>query len=135
MTLQNEKRFDAKANGGIESAIIKESRLIWNPISIESRQIKPFLIQTSELELEQGLFFQLGDFTEEEGELYSLKSIPARAYIEDDSVHFQIAYERDLKKYSMEVSVYGLLEMLGDIGGLSEVLWMVGALIISFFQF
>ena len=64
-----------------------------------------------------------------------MKSIPTRSYIDNDNVHVQIAYERDLNKYRMEKTVYGVLEMLGDVGGLSELLWMFGAFIISLFQF
>ena len=77
--------------------------------------------------------FQLGELSEEEGQTFNLKSLPARSYSKKDNVHIEIAYERDLNLYRMEKTAYSLLEMLGDIGGLIDILWIIGGFIVGFF--
>ena len=132
MTLQNQRRFKAKSVS-MDQSIVKESRLIWTPVSTSARQTIPFAIQVTHIELEDNLLFQLGDITEEDGEAFKLKSLPARSYSKKDNVHIEIAYERDLNMYKMEKTAYSLLEMLGDIGGLIDILWIIGAFIVGFF--
>ena len=61
--------------------------------------------------------------------------MPIRPYEMNDYVHIRISYERDLNKTVIERTVYGLLDMLGDVGGLTEALFSIGLVLISFFQY
>ena len=61
--------------------------------------------------------------------------MPIRPYEMNDNVHIRISYERDLNKTVIERTVYGILDMLGDVGGLTEALFSIGLVFISFFQY
>ena len=61
--------------------------------------------------------------------------MPIRPYEMNDKVHIRISYERDLNKTVIERTVYGILDMLGDVGGLTEALFSIGLVLISFFQY
>ena len=44
-----------------------------------------------------------------------------------------IAYERDTNKINIERTVYGFLDMLGDVGGVAEAFLAIGTLTIGIF--
>ena len=61
--------------------------------------------------------------------------MPIRPYEKDDRVHIRVSYERDLDKVNIERTAYGILDMLGDVGGVTEAFFAIGTFIISIVQY
>ena len=85
------------------------------------RQIHPFAIKITELELQDKLL-EIGPLTEINGETFSIEELPTRPYEKNDNVHVRISFERNLNKIKLERTAYGILDMLGHVGGLFEAL-------------
>ena len=60
------------------------------------------------------------------GETFDIKELPTRPYEKNDSVHTRVSFERNLNKLVLERTAYGILDMLGDVGGLLEILKALG---------
>ena len=113
--------------------ITKESKLLWTPISTQVKQIHPFSIKVTEIELQDRLF-DIGPLTAQEGDIFDIKELPTRSYeVHDPSrdVQIRISFERDLSLTSLERTAYGILDMLGDIGGLFDALLVIGAALVG----
>ena len=78
---------------------------------------------------------QLGQFTETEGQIFSIVPNTVRPYEYFDNVHFAIAYEFDLNLYRLDREAYNKLDWLGDIGGLKEALSIVFAFLFGIFNY
>ena len=73
---------------------------------------------------------QVGHFTEEEEMIFTITPVKTRPYEYRDSVHLSISYERRLDLFRVERDVYNMLDWLGDVGGLRDALFMIGAFIL-----
>ena len=69
----------------------------------------------------------MGPITELGAEMFHIAELPTRPYEKFDSVHIRISFERDLNKKNIERRAYGILDMLGDVGGLNDALTVIGA--------
>ena len=106
---------------------------MWIPISSAIRQIHPFSVHVTEIELQDKLF-DFGPFSEVVGEIFDIKELPTRPYEKNDHVHIRISFERDLNKMHMERTAYGILDMLGDVGGLNDALKVLGCWALGLIQ-
>ena len=64
-----------------------------------------------------------------------MNELPIRPYERDDSVHIVISFERDINMKNVERTVYGFLDMLGDIGGVAQALIAIGTLTLAILQY
>ena len=94
------------------------------------RQIHPFSVKITELELQDKLY-EMGPFTEVGGETFTIEELPTRPYEKNDNVHVRISFERDLNLAKLERTSYGILDMLGDVGGLNEALQVLCGFLVS----
>ena len=67
--------------------------------------------------------------TEDSITIFSTKQDGERAYEYKDLTQISISYELDLNKYMIAREVYTVLDWLGDVGGLTEMLSRIGGLI------
>ena len=74
----------------------------------------------------------MGPITELGTEIFHIAELPTRPYEKFDDVHMRISFERDLNKINIERTAYGILDMLGDIGGLNDALTVIGAAFAAF---
>ena len=79
--------------------------------------------------------FDIGPFTEISGESFRVNELPTRPYEKNDSVHIRISFERDLDKIIIERTAYGILDMLGDVGGLNDALKAIAGFFIAILQY
>ena len=84
----------------------------------------------TEIELQDGLF-DIGPFTEIAGDSFKINELPTRPYEKNDTVHIRISFERELNKMQMERTAYGILDMLGDVGGLNDCLKALGSFVVG----
>ena len=61
--------------------------------------------------------------------------MPIRPYEKVDDVHIRISFERDLDLINIERTAYGVLDMLGDVGGLNDALVTLFGLLVWFIQY
>ena len=67
--------------------------------------------------------------------MFRLNQIGTRPYEYPNNVHTAIAYELDLNLATLDRQVYSVLDLMGDIGGLSEALVFLGSIIIGIIHF
>ena len=116
--------------------MVRESRLIWNPISSQVRQTIPYSLQVYDLEFQDNIWVDLGHATHIDEQAFHLVELPIRpAEKPDDNVHFRISYERDLNLRVVERTTYGILDMLGDVGGVSGMFFSIGLFLVNILQF
>ena len=77
----------------------------------------------------------MGPLTEVNGETFRIEELPARTYEKNDNVHVRISFERNLNQTKLERTAYGILDMLGDVGGLYEALQVLCGLLVSILQY
>ena len=53
-----------------------------------------------------------------------------RPYEYEDLVHLAVSYEFNLNLYGVERDVYNVLDWLGDVGGLRDALFLIGAFVL-----
>ena len=73
--------------------------------------------------------------TEDETTIFSLKRSIGRPYEFKDRTQFQITYEFDLTLYRIDRDVYSLLDLIGDLGGLAEGIFIILTIILGFVTF
>ena len=54
-----------------------------------------------------------------------------RPYQYDDNVHLSFSYEMDLNSYTIQRQVYTSFDFLSDVGGLRDILLLLGGLIFA----
>ena len=59
----------------------------------------------------------MANATAEENEVFVVSSHTFRNYDFDDAIHFLIRYEMDLGISRTERAIYGVLDLIGDVGG------------------
>ena len=81
LTVYNEIIFDAKKIG--EEAVVRKSRLMWNPINTQFQSSLVQKLQLASIDL-QDMMVDLDSLTEIEDEsLFSLERFPDRSYEKD----------------------------------------------------
>ena len=131
--LENTSRFD---NGNyLEDAnfesgkIVKESRVKWVGINSQLRQEMANDIRITSVELQDWKVINLNDLTVKNETIFAPVYKSMRPYEFPDTVHVSISYEMDLTKHFISREVYTWLDWLGDIGGLSGMLYPLGSVI------
>ena len=92
-------------------------------------------VRITDLQLQDTKYVQLGQYTETEGNIFSVTSNTVRPYEYFDNVHVAIAYEFDLNLYRLDREAYNKLDWLGDIGGLKEALTIMFAFLFGIFNY
>lgn len=87
-------------------------------VSSQMRQLIPFELQKTSLELQDYNFVNLEDFTEIEFDhLFKLNKKEMMPYEQNTNIWVEITFERDLAVWIYERSVYTAFDMLSDVGG------------------
>ena len=73
--------------------------------------------------------------TEEVGRIFKSEYVGNRPYEFQDNVHLQITFEFDLTLYRIDRNVYSTLDWIGDVGGLSEGLYIILNILLGLFQY
>ena len=129
----NRMRFSTRDYDS-KSKVVKESFLNWVPINSQLREEVVYKIYLTDLYLQDN-HFQFSDFTEDELRIFSLKYDVKRPYEFFDSVHLQVTIEFDLTLHRVDRNVYGVLDWVGDVGGLYEGVYLILYIILVFTQF
>ena len=76
---------------------------------------------------------QFGNITEDISQIFSITQNSARPYEYYNQVHLSISYEFNLDLYGVNRDVYNILNWLGDVGGLRDALFLIGAFILCIY--
>lgn len=114
---------------------MEESRTNWIPITSELREEVVFKVSVTTLELQDSIW-QWGVWTNVEiPNVFKMSEIGKRPYEFPDNVHVSVAIELQSDLTVLNRQVYSVLDWLGDIGGLSEALFFIGATVLMLFTF
>ena len=69
--------------------------------------------------------------TEDETTIFSFRKTIGRPYEFKDLTQMQVTFEFDLTLYRIDRDVYSMLDLIGDLGGLAEGLFIILAIILS----
>ena len=89
---------------------------------------------TTEIQLQDTQFMQVGPLTEIEGSIFGIRLLEKRPYEFKNDAHMIVSYEFDLNKMRIDRDVYNLLSWLGDIGGLEVALILILGYVNSLFN-
>ena len=78
---------------------------------------------------------QLGQLTEEESSIFGISWYSIRPYEYSDDVHTILTYEFDLDMSVINRDTYTSLNLLGDIGGLAEGVYIIFGFIVVLFNY
>ena len=108
---------------------MNESTLLWNTIAtnLAMRTETVIKIRTSDLELQDSRGIHLDEATEDTFTMFTTVTDATRPYNQKDAAHVSFMIERDMDKYRIERTVYTSLDWLGDVGGLMEILFVIGS--------
>ena len=96
------------------------------------RQIIPFKISKTELELQDVNMIMLDDWTKTEmSDLFKLVPQTSYSYEKPDNTWLSITVEMNLDLMTYERTIYTMFDLLSDIGGLSSILISIFAVIAS----
>ena len=119
--LYNEIRFDTEKF--FYESRVYESRIIYIPISSQIKQVIPFKIQRTHLELQDYQHVMLGEITEiEMDNLFRLEKKQPMPYEFNDGVWISVTIEMSLDLFKYDRQMYTIFDMLSDIGGLSGIM-------------
>ena len=126
MRFQNDN-YD-KDKGIQEGRIVDESTMVWNPIStnLAMRSETVIKIRISDLVLQDSRGIHLDEATEDTITMFTTVNDAIRPYNQKDAAHVSFMIERDMDKYKIERTVYTSLDWLGDVGGLMDILFVIG---------
>lgn len=94
------------------------------PISSQTREIVPFNVQTTNLQLQDYKEIMLGPVTMIDlQDLFRLEQKEKMPYEHSDNVWVSVTIEMSLHVLNYDRYVYTLFDMLSDIGGLSGILF------------
>ena len=119
--LYNQIRFDPE--NFHELTKIEESRISYVPISSQVRNIHPFAVRQTTLELQDHDLIQLDDWTGNSHEdVFRLYSLPLLPYEQpNDGIWASVTIEMDLDLDAYDRSRYTFFDLLSDVGGLSGI--------------
>ena len=101
----NEIRFEL--NGFGQRVSHKISKLLYLPINSQVREIVPYNVQLTELELQDNIGMMLGDLTKQEkDDIFEVKRLTTLPYEWTDNVWLSITVEMDFDVIKYEREVY-----------------------------
>ena len=118
-----------EVNHGLK--VHKYSKLTWNVVSPQIRTDSYFYVSLTRLELNDN-YFDVGLNTETH-QLFDIREGVFRTWDYPDDVHVVLTYEleRDLSKIRRQV--YGILDYVGDIGGLAGAVFSIFSTLVLLF--
>ena len=126
--LHNQIRFDSQKFG--HDSIIKESAMMFIPVSTQSQLQRKLEVQRTELKL-QDLVVDLDEITElTNSQVFSLKDVGTIPYEYDNTV-FSVLIGGSNDQLVIERSNYSVFDLLGDIGGLESIIFSFVTLMLS----
>lgn len=106
------------------------SKLEWIPISSTIKSTHVLKVQQTHLQMHDNPWHSFLTGSDEEI-IYNTSVFGTRPYEQTEHVHVRISIERDLNEIQIEREVYGLLHLLGDVGGLGEAVFILFSLAVS----
>lgn len=118
LTLENQVTFNKDI---IEyPKLSKSSRLVWNVLSPQNRIEMYNYVSLTKLDLRDEISAIVS--TPEEFNMFTSRPGPIRMYDYFDNTQLAITYELDRDLFVIRRKVYGLLDFMGDLGGLAGAL-------------
>ena len=110
--------------------------LAYIPISSQIRQIVPFKVEKTRLELQDYDTAMLDDLTRINiNNIFRLKKQDVLPYEKEDNTWLSVTIERNLDIMHYERSVYTMLELISDVGGFNGALILLLALLSQIWNF
>ena len=109
------------------------SKVTWYPITSKTRGEFVNKIQMTNLELYDSI--TLGELYPQEEDIFRIVSHDSRPWEFDDAVHVQVTFEVSLDRIKIQRFVFSLLDCLGDVGGLLEILGVCFTLIYMLYHY
>lgn len=132
--LYNQVRFNSEEIW--ENAKVEESRILYIPVSSQTRQLIPFKLSVSNLYLQDSSSIELGDVTlHEEAGLFAINPLSIMPYEKKDNVWVSVTIERDLHLTELQRTTYNFFDFVSDIGGLSGFLFPFFAIVVNIWSF
>ena len=132
--LYNQIVFDQE--GYFTDSLQEEARIVYIPISSQTRTLTQFKLSQTHLELQDYDQIMLGDWTLDAFTgLFSLMKKDSLPYEKDDRVQISVTVEMDLSLQSYERKLYTLFDLLSDVGGLSGILVTIFGLLIALWNY
>ena len=103
----------------------------WFALDGTVRKDMPKIITRSSMELNDYIM-NVGDLLEDSDEGFYMETMGMRTLPYENLIHNSITFEMSLARMSYSRSVYGILDFLGDIGGLESALSPICAFIVGF---
>ena len=130
LILENQELFNKDLV--LDDKIIKSSRLVWHVLSPQLRTDIYNTVELTELNLND----MYDTFSENEDlMMFKVTSGALRLYDFDDNVQLAITYELSQDLTIIRRTVYNLLDLLGDIGGLAGALRAIFTIAVIIFQY
>ena len=114
ITIENSWVF--RSNKFNERRMTAESNFHWFPLSSIMKVETSRMMTVGEIAFQDNLL-QIGQMTQEDVSYFRLEKNVDRPFEMTEGLHFMIRYEMSMHKQVIERVVYGLLDLLGDIGG------------------
>lgn len=117
----------------MDKKITKSSRLVWNVLSPQSRLDIYNYVQLTELDLSD----EISTVTSSSDKLtmFAVVPGPVRSYDFFDNTQLAITYELSRDLQVIRRKVYGVLDFLGDLGGLAGALRALFTVVVIIFQY
>ena len=109
------------------------SKVKWYPVNSGLRGDFVNKIQVKNLELYDSR--PLGELYSEEKETFRIVNHGQRPYEFLDDVHLTVTFELSLDRIKIQRFVFSLLDWLGDVGGLIEILFISFSLVYALFHY
>ena len=110
--------------------------LAYIPISSQTRQIVPFKVENTRLELQDYDTAMLDAVTRINiNNIFRLKKQEVMPYEKEDNTWLSVTIERNLDIMHYERSVYTMLELISDVGGFNGALILLLALLSQIWNF
>ena len=116
-----------------EDAIDHISQLKYHVLSPQLRVEDFYSLKVTQLELADDI--STSSFTEDETKIFSVIQGGTRLYDYPDDLQLAISIELNLNMLIIRRRVYGILDLLGDIGGLAGSLYSLFFALILIFQY
>ena len=116
-----------------DTKLTKESHLRWNVLSPQQRVDNYFYVLQTQLDLSDSIGAVAS--APEIYQLFTTEIGPVRPYDFEDNTHMAITYELSRDLNMIKRKVYGILDFLGDVGGLAGALKALFTVAVIVFQY